>query len=53
MLFDQDSVQATRIRKEANYEGVRVTLVGTLDGARCSVQISCTSIDAPMCEIQL
>lgn len=39
MVFDQGSVQAARIRKEANYEGVRVTLVGTLDGARCSVQI--------------
>lgn len=39
MLFDQGSVQADRIRKEANYEGVRVTLLGVLDGARCSVQI--------------
>ena len=39
MVFDQGSVQAGRIRKDANYEGVRVTLIGTLDGARCSVQI--------------
>jgi hypothetical protein len=39
MIFDQGSVQAAPIRKEANYEGVRVTLNGTLDGARCSVQI--------------
>ena len=39
MVFDQGTVQAARIRKEANYEGVRVTLLGTLDGARCSVQI--------------
>lgn len=39
MVFDQDSVKAARIRKEANYEGVRVTLIGKLDGARCSVQI--------------
>jgi hypothetical protein len=39
MIFDQSSVQAAPIRKEANYEGVRVTLIGTLDGARCSVQI--------------
>lgn len=39
MVFDRGSVQAARIRKEANYEGVRVTLLGTLDGARCSVQI--------------
>ena len=39
MVFDQGSVQAARIRKEVNYEGVRVTLLGTLYGARCSVQI--------------
>ena len=39
MVFDQGSVQATRIRKDANYEGVRVTLTGKLDVARCSVQI--------------
>lgn len=39
MVFEQDSVQAARIRKEANYEGVRVTLLGTLDGASRSVQI--------------
>jgi len=32
-------VQAARIRKKANYEDVRVTLIGTLDGAHCSVQI--------------
>lgn len=37
--FEQASVRAAPIRKEANYEGVRVTLVGTLDNARCSVQI--------------
>jgi hypothetical protein len=37
--FDNASVRAAPIRKEANYEGVRVTLVGTLDNARCSVQI--------------
>lgn len=39
MHFDPTSVQSARIRKDANYEGVRVTLVGTLAGARCSVQI--------------
>ncbi len=37
--FQQDSVRASEIRKEANYAGVRVTLLGLLDGARCSVQI--------------
>jgi hypothetical protein len=39
MNFAPASVQSARIRKDANYEGVRVTLVGALDGARCSVQI--------------
>ena len=39
IVFDQASVRAAPIRKEANYEGVRVTLIGTLDNARCSVQI--------------
>lgn len=53
MVFDQGSVQAARIRKEANYEGVRVTLLGTLDGARCSVQIDVGYGDAvtPAAEI--
>jgi len=39
IIFDHASVRAAPIRKEANYEGVRVTLTGTLDNARCSVQI--------------
>jgi hypothetical protein len=39
MVFDQTSVQAARIHKDANYAGVRVTLTGKLDVARCSVQI--------------
>jgi predicted nucleotidyltransferase component of viral defense system len=39
MEFDSASVRATEIRKDANYEGVRITLVGTLDGARCAIQI--------------
>src|SRR5574340_1064381 len=37
--FQADSVHAEEIRKEANYSGVRVTLVGMLDGARCHVQV--------------
>jgi hypothetical protein len=37
IVFDQTSVQAARIRKDANYEGVRVTLTDKLDGAHCSV----------------
>lgn len=39
MLFDPESVRAVKIRKDANYEGVRVTLRGTLDAARCAIQI--------------
>lgn len=37
--FQPDSVHAEDIRKEANYSGVRVTLIGLLDGARCHVQV--------------
>jgi predicted nucleotidyltransferase component of viral defense system len=39
MEYDQASVRAVEIRKDANYEGVRVTLLGTLDGARCAIQV--------------
>lgn len=39
IAFEGDSVKAAQIRKEANYAGVRVTLLGLLDGARCPVQI--------------
>lgn len=39
MVFDPATVRAAEIRKEANYAGVRVTLMGVLDGARCAVQI--------------
>lgn len=38
IVFDPDSVKAVEIRKEANYAGVRVTLLGMLDKARCQVQ---------------
>ena len=31
-------VRAQQIRKEANYAGIRITLMGSLDGARCPVQ---------------
>lgn len=37
--FQADSVHAEEIGKEANYSGVRVTLLGLLDGARCHVQV--------------
>lgn len=39
MTFDTTTVHAAEIRKEANYAGVRVTLLGILDGARCAIQI--------------
>lgn len=39
VAFQPDTVHATEIRKEANYDGVRVTLLGLIDGARCSIQI--------------
>ena len=39
MAFDAASIRADEIRKEANYAGVRLTLIGTIDGARCPVQI--------------
>jgi predicted nucleotidyltransferase component of viral defense system len=39
MAFQPESVKAMEIRKEANYAGVRVTLMGMLDSVRCPVQI--------------
>lgn len=37
--FDPDSVEASEIRAGADYPGVRVTLLGFLSSARCTVQI--------------
>jgi hypothetical protein len=39
IAFQPDTVKAAEIRKEANYAGARVTLLGMLDSARCPVQI--------------
>ena len=39
MVFQPDSVKGAEIRKEANYSGIRLTLMGLLDSARCPVQI--------------
>jgi hypothetical protein len=39
MEFKADTVHAAEIRKEANYAGVRVTLIGFIDGARCVLQV--------------
>lgn len=38
IVFDPKSVRAAEIRLDANYGGVRVTLMGVLAGARCPVQ---------------
>lgn len=37
--FDAQSIRAEEIRKEANYAGIRLTLLGWLEGARCPVQV--------------
>ena len=37
--FDAQSIRAEEIRKEANYAGIRVTLLGWVDGARCPIQV--------------
>ncbi len=39
VVFQPDTVRAAEIRKEANYAGVRVMLLGVIDGARCQMQI--------------
>lgn len=39
LSFDPKSVSATRIKEDAEYEGVRVTLSGKLGSARIAVQI--------------
>jgi hypothetical protein len=39
IVFQPDSVKGAAIRKEANYAGVRLTLMGLLDTARCPIQV--------------
>jgi len=39
VMFRPDTIQAAEIRKDANYAGVRITLLGLIDGARCPIQI--------------
>jgi len=38
VVFEPDSVKTLEIRNEANYPGVRVTLLAIVDGARCHIQ---------------
>lgn len=37
--FDLNSLQSSEIRKDANYSGLRISLIGHLDGARCPIQV--------------
>ena len=37
--FDPVSIKAEEIRKDANYSGTRVTVVGSIDGAKSKVQV--------------
>lgn len=39
VVFQSESVRASEIRKEANYNGIRVIMIGLIDGARCHLQI--------------
>lgn len=39
ILFDAQSIRTEEIRKEANYAGIRVTLLAWIDGARCPIQV--------------
>jgi hypothetical protein len=39
IVFERDSVRGTEIREGANYGGVRLGLIATLDGARITLQV--------------
>lgn len=39
VIYLPESVRVTEMRADANYAGVRVTLLGLIDGARCQLQI--------------
>lgn len=39
ILYDLKSIKVEEIRKEANYSGIRVTLLGLIDGAKCPIQV--------------
>lgn len=39
IVFDPDSVKGAEIREQAGYGGVRIELLGVLDGARISLQV--------------
>ena len=37
--FDHDTLKIEEIRKDANYSGLRISLTGYVDGARCPIQV--------------
>ena len=37
--FDLDTLKIEEIRKDANYSGLRISLTGYVDGARCPIQV--------------
>jgi len=37
--FDRDTLKIEEIRKDANYSGLRISLTGYVDGARCPIQV--------------
>ena len=39
IVFNAETVNAIEIRKDSNYEGVRVTFTGLIDNVRCPIQI--------------
>lgn len=39
LIFDTDTICGERIKEDADYEGVRVHFIGTLDNARVNMQI--------------
>lgn len=39
VMFRPNTVRATEIRKDANYAGVRITLLGLIDRARCPIRL--------------
>lgn len=39
LVFDVESIKAERIKEDADYEGVRIRFIGTLDNARVHIQI--------------
>jgi hypothetical protein len=39
IIFDPETVKAEEIRKDSNYEGVRVTFQGFINRVRCPIQV--------------